>query len=88
MALTTHRQPWSRPPIELDFSGRFPIRTVALRMTSEISRHVYSFWSARTVLEGIREEWISVSQMGPVPFEGEWVISGQSACMDPPRCSS
>lgn len=48
LAATTVRQAWSRPPIELDFSGGS--RFVG---ADDPSRHVYSFGIVGSVFKGV-----------------------------------
>jgi AP-2 complex subunit mu-1 len=48
LAITTHRQPWSRPPIQVDFSGELEGWCIA-----DVSRHVHCFRSARALPQGI-----------------------------------
>ncbi len=52
LAITTHRQPWSRPPIELDFSGR-PAFIQIDHVSDWDSRDVHGVRSACTLLEGV-----------------------------------
>jgi hypothetical protein len=54
LATTTVRQPWSRPPIDLDFSGKsLPFSQVGVAVADRLSGDVYGFGIARTILEGI-----------------------------------
>lgn len=84
LASTTVRQAWSRPPIQVDFSGELQSGILPQDsllsgwMIIENSRHVHCIWTACTILEGFREEQLPIGEMGTIYDQSEWYLPDQS----------